>query len=189
VVGGALVIANEYLYPIYQFTLWYVIEHPTKYHDFVDRYNHKWVLLPPVETLCWDRMYRRRPKREELEADVRQFWISNLRAPRGSLPTLADQGAVLVGFEVEDRGRDTWCIDWFSHYTYNVHLTDEELLESFEHFVRRKMPAHVRLQALGAQERAEGEYYCLMGAEDRWRWKGPCRCEHCQQQGIVRIDH
>jgi hypothetical protein len=40
--------------------------------------------------------------------------------------------------------------------------------------------------------------YCLMGAEDRWRWYGgdydnktnpPCRCEGCKKYGVIRINH
>ena len=31
-------------------------------------------------------------------------------------------------------------------------------------------------------------YYCLMGAEDYYRWK-ICRCEHCTKLGKITIDH
>lgn len=72
---------------------------------------------------------------------------------------------------------ETWCQGWFSHYTYNTHLSDEELRKSFDDFVCRK------------ERLVQQKEYCLMGAEDYWRWKGPCRCEHCVKLGIVRIDH
>jgi hypothetical protein len=32
-------------------------------------------------------------------------------------------------------------------------------------------------------------YYCLMGAEDHWRWNNPCRCDDCKKLGVTRIDH
>jgi hypothetical protein len=43
------------------------------------------------------------------------------------------------------------------------------------------------------------DVYCLMGAEDRWRWSGgdsyenrtdpPCRCDGCKKAGVIRVDH
>jgi len=82
---------------------------------------------------------------------------------------------------------ETWCLEWFCHWTFDDGKTDEEYLASFERFVRRM------------EQLPEGEY-CLMGAEDRWRWSGttddgkdktqpPCRCAGCQNQNKVRINH
>ena len=85
---------------------------------------------------------------------------------------------------------ETWCLDWFSHWTFDDERSDAEYLQSFADFVNR-------------MERIDD--YCLMGAEDRWRWHGvaddgettdpnkytkpPCRCKGCKEKGIVRIDH
>ena len=47
------------------------------------------------------------------------------------------------------------------------------------------------------------DLYCLMGAEDNWRWRAagpdgnesedqipaPCRCKFCKEQGLLRIAH
>lgn len=55
------------------------------------------------------------------------------------------------------QGYDTWCLLWFSHYTYNTHLSDKELLESFRRYVFRKM---VENRKAGREEE-----WGLMGAE------------------------
>jgi len=100
-----------------------------------------------------------------------------------------ERNVQLIRHFVEFRGYETWCLLWFQHYTLNIHLSDEELLLSFEMFVRKKEPLQRNLDVpLKYRDPTIGTY-CLMGAEDRWRWKGPCRCEYCRAQGVVRIDH
>ena len=81
---------------------------------------------------------------------------------------------------------ETWCLEWFCHFTFDDGCSDEEYLASFERFVRR-------MQKLDEKE------YGLMGAEDRWRWSGitdggkktppPCRCAGCKKAGVVGINH
>lgn len=87
---------------------------------------------------------------------------------------------------------DTWCSGWFSHYTRNTHLSDQELLESFERYVT-KHRHHVK-----KEWESYDEYFArvvledrraLMGAGDRWRWQKPCRCAACTERGIISIDH
>ena len=95
----------------------------------------------------------------------------------------------------------TWCQGWFSHWTWDVGLSDAEILQSFGQYV----------STIEAINRDEGkvvdglfrEPYCLMGAEDLYRWRGsdgkgarsdnqtdpPCRCSSCKKRGIVTIDH
>lgn len=92
---------------------------------------------------------------------------------------------------VEFSKYEVWCIGWFSHWTFDVGKSDQHVLFSFQKFVDRMRNV---------------EKYCLMGAEDRWRWSGsddcdtgpfgqgnktdpPCRCKQCKKLGIVRIDH
>lgn len=92
---------------------------------------------------------------------------------------------------VVDCGRWAWCLTQFSHFTYNTHLSDEKLIESFERHVAR-VRAHNEKHGhydnfINPMDR--DSYMCLMGAEEPWRWKGPCRCEHCQAKGVVIIDH
>lgn len=95
--------------------------------------------------------------------------------------------------EVKLLRRDTWCDGWFSHWTFDAGMTNDEVLASFERYVERILYSGRPENEIGGR---------LMGAEDRWRWHGcttgdpqgertepPCRCEHCRQRGIVRIDH
>ena len=90
-----------------------------------------------------------------------------------------------VKIDVDFVRYETWCLEWFCHWTYDDGRSDEEYLQSFTNFVNR-------------MERVEE--YCLMGAEDRWRWKGttddgegetppPCRCAGCRKAGVVRVNH
>lgn len=93
---------------------------------------------------------------------------------------------------------ETWCLLWFAHYTFDTGQTDAEALASFERYVRR-------MERINAKHKSEvndsyAEKYCLMGAEDRWRWYGaqdkegnrtdaPCRCEGCKKAGRLIIGH
>jgi hypothetical protein len=90
---------------------------------------------------------------------------------------------------------DTWCEGWFSHWTFDCGQSDEEVLASFRAYVDR-------VERIQERERWDGIEYrsrCLMGAEDRWRWRAspecgiesppPCRCDDCKKFGLVRIDH
>lgn len=173
---------KERWYPVYRFDIWYEITHPmTKYDDMV----------PVVENSAWHRQYREPPTPEKLEDEIHKFWLAMLTAERsgGQMPTMADRGAKLVGYSVTMVEIETWYQIWFQHASLNAHLSDNELLESFRQFVNRKRDADFNLRVLRGPRQEGVEYYCLMGAEDHWRWKGPCRCEHCQEQGVVRIDH
>lgn len=71
--------------------------------------------------------------------------------------------------------KESWCLNWFNHYTYNTHLSDNDLLLSFESFIERK--------------RRNDKKYVLMGADELWRWRGPCHCDKCRKRGITFIDH
>jgi hypothetical protein len=118
------------------------------------------------------RMPRENTTLEQVEIEAREVWWpeyrNSLKYP--SRPTI----------NVSFLGWETWCGGWFTHWAYDLGQSDKELLESFREFVDRK-------------SRQSG--YCLMGAEDRWRWSArdrslpPCRCEDCKKLGIVRIDH
>lgn len=113
--------------------------------------------------------------------------------PYKTLREAVDDGAMeVLETSWEFLGYDTWCCQWFSHYSFATHLSDDELRDSFAEFVGR----HRSHERRGSEE--QDEYHarvepanrvCLMGAEERWRWKGPCRCEHCEARGIVKFDH
>ena len=106
-----------------------------------------------------------------------------------------DEVDVVVEF---DRWEE-WCCHWFNHYTWDTGLSDADVLLSFDRYVWRIE----RLNMHNPHYTESGYKYdevCLMGAEDRWRWRGanddnddqtdpPCRCKHCKEQGVVRINH
>jgi len=90
--------------------------------------------------------------------------------------------------------RETWYCTWFTHQTFDTGKTDHEVLESFERYVTR----YELIQDYYPNRQPE-DYVCLMGAEDRWRWRAgsgpedeslaPCRCDKCKSAGVIRISH
>jgi len=140
----------------------------------------------------WTKMPREQTTLEEMEALVPAMWEEyqpHLMKKRG------ERNRSEPEFTVKFIREETWCQGWFSHWTWDTGQSDNEVLNSFEDFV-------LRMEVLN---RREGHYdpnmglwmdkYVLMGAEDRWRWKGrdgsdpPCRCAGCKEQGIIKIDH
>jgi hypothetical protein len=90
----------------------------------------------------------------------------------------------LVRIEVTRCEDAAWALGWFSHETFRAGRTDEELLDSFERFVAK----HAHYQDDPGAYKRPG-YHCLMGAQDRWRWKEICRCATCIERDIVFIGH
>jgi hypothetical protein len=142
-------------------------------------------------------MYKDDKTKEEVEAEAKKWWdefSSQNEKIKGLNPELEK-------IEVEFIRNEVWCGGWFHHWTFDVGKSDVEVLRSFSDFVER-------MQVLNERERYKSgkdvEAYCLMGAEDRWRWHGkvekssdegdthtapPCRCEGCKKNGVVRICH
>ncbi|KKN59279.1 hypothetical protein LCGC14_0543780 [marine sediment metagenome] len=125
------------------------------------------------------RMYREMPSAELLIKDMDEWLASFLnKEPLGKDKTpIVRKHPIIQHIRVVLKEYETWCIRWFSHYTYVEGKTDDELLQSFYRFRERKLPLHLK------------EEYCLMGAEDSWRIKKPCRCDDCLKLGITRILH
>lgn len=135
------------------------------------------------------RMYREDPGvHEVLRIHKEEWWPGYVQAK------LADKNPGPPMFTVEHTGCESWVLEWFSHYTFDVGQSDGEALASFERYVRR----YEDMQDVWPGEYPEG-YRCLMGAEDRWRWHGgsepdvrtpaPCHCEFCQRDGVIRVNH
>ena len=87
---------------------------------------------------------------------------------------------------------EAWCLCWFSHWTWDIGLSDIEVRMSFHRFVFRRIDENRRL----GREDGSG----LMGADESYRWTGkrnqngtptpaPCTCQQCHDLGIKRIDH
>jgi len=126
-------------------------------------------------------MYKENPSAEQLDEELQQF----------KLGILAKHSGVIfknVGYEfVED---ETWCCNWFNHYTYNQFETDSKARQSFRDFVDRKKQLNHKNGHIFNNMNPDSKepYYCLMGAEDYYRRK-LCRCEHCTKLGKITIDH
>ncbi len=123
---------------------------------------------------------------EELIAEFeRERWPRLQEQSKGLNPTDLTVSVVFRRWE-------TWCIGWFNHWTWDVGLSDSDVLESFHRYVIRTEVTNQREGKM--KDGYWTEPYCLMGAEDPWRWKSdagdpPCRCEHCKARGVVSIDH
>ena len=110
-------------------------------------------------------MYKENPSAGQLEDELKQFKLTILSRHSGVIFKIA---------EYEFVEEEVWCSSWFSHYTFNQLDNDSEVERSFRDFVDRKELLK--------------DKYCLMGAEDRYRWK-ICRCEHCVKLGKITVDH
>ncbi len=156
-------IDGEKAYPIYR------VDATLKY-DGIDK-----------DSTSSDRMYPTKPTATQLLADVKEWWDSFSNAERlGENKTpIAQRHPILLELKVSFIGYETWCLGWFSHCTFVNDRSDKELQQSFANYVNRRLLEHNR----------DEKGYCLMGAEDNWRWKEPCHCEVCQKQGMTRIVH
>lgn len=95
---------------------------------------------------------------------------------------------------------EVWSCTWFAHWTWDIGMSDKDVLKSFRRFVARTQRIN-----RNESELVNGlwiEKHCLMGAEESHRWHGtkdgspmgektmpPCRCEHCKRRGVVTINH
>jgi len=125
------------------------------------------------------RMYREMPSAEQTLKDINEWWMRFInKEPIGEDKTpISQKHPILQHIRLRLVEYETWCLRWFSHYTYVDGKSDDELLQSFNRFVARKLPLHFK------------EEYCLMGAEETWRHKPPCHCDDCNKLGITHITH
>jgi len=133
------------------------------------------------------RMYREDPGGDKVLSDIQEWWDGYKENK------LDGKGPGDPEITVAEPFHETWCLSWFEHWTFDDGRSDEEFLASFERYVRRY--EHLQTYSVDIPD----GYRCLMGAQDRWRWKArpaprdesppPCRCEHCRAQGKVRIGH
>jgi len=133
----------------------------------------------------FERMYRDDPGGvKEVERVVLKEWW-----PEYVVNKLSDKAPCNPQITVTGPRLESWCLSWFEHWTFDVGQSNEQAIESFEAFVRR----YERKQ--GRNFFDDPNYHCLMGAEDRWRWRGvgdnsaPCRCDDCKAHRVIRIGH
>ena len=161
-------IDGENAYPIYKFSFSWT-------QDSVPEDGPKVIISNGTG---FSKMFKEEKTQSELDAIAKEWWDQYLSKNEEINPVLKNSKAYFFEFE-------TWHLTWFQHETFDAGQTDEQALDNFEKFVRRKEPML--------------EKFTLMGAEDRWRWHGtdgesgdmpaPCRCKHCKEQGLIRIAH
>lgn len=173
---------GEQAYPIYSFHAQWIED---GVHDNKYPVHHEGLPEGRVWNSCQTyKMYREPLQRDALAKEAREWWEKGF----GDHPRYRDKHLAGAVFEATFEREGTWCPGWFSHWTFDNGQSDNDILQSFGRFVMRM------------EELPEGQY-CLMGAEDRWRWCGttdghadhrtepPCRCPHCKAAGIVQINH
>lgn len=154
---------EERKYPIYRFSaVW----------DQADFENNS--------TSC-SRMFEDKLSEEELNSKLEKF-------KHGIIEKHPD--AVFKNCKHEYIEDETWVIQWFNHFTLNKFENDDEVIESFEHFVDRKIELNLQNGHYKGDMNFNSKepYYCLMGAEDKYRWE-VCHCEHCQKGDWTIINH
>lgn len=177
-------------FPIYKFSFRWT-------QDGVQDPNYpKWHEgLPPGRIFNgtgFSKMFMEEKTQEEIDKIASDWWEKYIAEEKN-----AALHPELVKMKASFFEHETWYITWFQHETFDTGQSDQEVLQSFEKFVTRK-------EMLNERQRMndDTDAYCLMGAEDRWRWHGaepggdggdrspaPCRCKHCKEQGVVRIAH
>lgn len=113
----------------------------------------------------------------EVELQAREVW-----------PTIDWRGDPsphrLLDVKVERKPDTPWAVGWFTHQTFRAGRSDDELRESFQRFV--DLHAHYQ-DDTRAWERPD--YHCLMGAQDRWRWKPICERAGRRRDDVAMIAH
>ena len=182
-------IEGENAYPLYQVSIRYSQDVIEENRDYAEKYSE--IKDGRFDTLnnSHNYMYKEGKDIDEIiNTELKEHWPTFIKArerghvEKGHLPI---DNPVLESISAKLLRYETWSLTWFSHWTFDDGRSDEEYLASFARFVSRM---------------EDRDDYCLMGAEDRWRWKGrtddgkgetdpPCRCKHCKVKGLIKIDH
>jgi hypothetical protein len=179
---------GEKLYPIYSVGVRWSEGYPPGAEWRMHR-----VGVPPLpagrfwNSTGWERMEQDDRPAVNLATEIREQWWPGYCQTK----KLLKPADLLV--TVRLNRREVWCDGWFSHYSFDVGMSDQEVLASFARYVERVLYSGRPENEIGGR---------LMGAEDRWRWHGcvspdpqaertepPCRCPGCKAAGLVRIDH
>jgi hypothetical protein len=187
-------IDGERAYPIYLFSVrWsqdgkWNPEYPNEHKGLTE--GRIW------NSTAFYKMYKIERSQKQLNKFIKKWWDEYLKTKENT-EKFPIKNPGNVELKAKFRGYETWLLTWFQHETFDIGQSNEEALKSFEKFVERKEILNEKSQ----WEKNE-DAYCLMGAEDRWRWHGaepdgeretrsapPCRCKHCKKQGLIRIGH
>lgn len=183
---------EEIKYPIYTFNLKWSQEGKQD-----EKYSNRHTDLPPGRIwngTSFNKMFKEEKSQEWLDSYIKDYWEKYIE---NQIKLGKVKNPELVKIEAKFKERESWYLTWFQHETFDIGQTDKEVLESFERFVTRK-----EILNEVSQVKEGKDAYCLMGAEDRWRWHGaepngeqsdhsppPCRCSGCKKHGVIRINH
>ena len=150
----------------------------------------------------FSKIYKEEKTQEELDAIAKEWWerMISRKEKDEKHPIINPE---LDHLKAEYKENEVWVLTWFQHETFDVGQTDEEALESFQNYVDRVQANNEKIErSMPEDEWYKNGYKTLMGAEDRWRWRGanekgeysedapaPCRCKFCKEQGLLRIAH
>lgn len=183
---------GEKVYPLYFVEVRWSVDIDRDVSD----YGEPWFTGLPRgriwESTSWYEMPKQARPLHEIARETTETWWSKYKHKGGnpSEPVI----------KVEFIRWETWSISWFAHWTHDIGFDDQQVLRSFSFFVMRMEELNQREVKIVNGYRQEP--YCLMGAEDRYRWYGrttghqddeqtdaPCRCPCCKEQGVVTIGH
>jgi len=179
---------GEKAYPIYSVRIAYTEDINDENREYVHKYRE---MLPNGRAkalLTNTVMYKEEQDIDKIIQYAKEkIWTNYIKVhergnPKGRMPI---DNPKIESIDISLLRYETWNRTWFSHWTFDNGRSNIEYVKSFARFVAR-------------MERVDD--YCLMGAEDMWRWHGksddgkeqtdpPCRCMHCKVKEIVRIDH
>lgn len=93
----------------------------------------------------------------------------------------------LLELKCEYVGNFAWYMVWFCHKSLNRFETEEEAFKSFRNYFYnlKKVKTYDNLDNTYKAKEFE---YCVMGAEDEWRWKY-CQCKTCKRLKQTIINH
>ena len=91
---------------------------------------------------------------------------------------------------------DTWLLRFFCHSTFKIEGKNNNwYLDSFKEYVSRKENENEHAKYNEGYDDLHPKYQ-LMGAEDKWRWRGeregdsaPCECSACLDSDLIFINH
>lgn len=186
------IIEGENAYPIYKFYIRFVQDADGKDYKEYPKWTEGLTENRIWNSTSFSRIYKEEKTQGWLDNYLMEWWDKYCADEKN-----VGKNLKLLSLRTEFFEWETWHLTWFQHETFDIGQTDEEALKSFAKFVSRKECLNERQRRID-----DKDVYCLMGAEDRWRWHGampngeagdhseaPCRCKFCKEQGLIRIAH
>lgn len=174
---------KERFYPVYKIKAKWAEKIPENEQD---KYLGDWIKNAP-NGYFWNCCYKHyMPKTKQTDEQIKVYytnWFNKLQKEIYDIKNLTITCNYLFD--------ESWCPNGFSHWTYDIGQSDKDVLKSFINFIKRRTIENTKYGHYG-NECTNGNYdtyYCLMGAEDWWRWcdNKPCRCG--KQLKIITIIH